>query len=173
KVSDPFGKSSVMVRPLLVLVAVQVMLGGLMSGMKAGFAYPTFPMMNGEWLPSILFDSSQWTLNNMKEYDSGNMFAPALIQVLHRLMAYTIFVLGIIFGYRAYKHRVNGIFRFSVRLFLSLLIVQVVLGIFTLLGCQSGKVPLTLGVMHQAVGLLTLSAIVFVWYLKTHLAQYR
>jgi cytochrome c oxidase assembly protein subunit 15 len=39
---------------LFTLLFIQVFLGGIMSGMKAGLAYPTWPDMNGEFIPSAL-----------------------------------------------------------------------------------------------------------------------
>jgi cytochrome c oxidase assembly protein subunit 15 len=65
---------------------LQIVFGGWMSGMKAGLLYPTFPLMNGEIIPTILYDVSQWTTTNLTQYDK-NGFAPTLIQILHRFTA--------------------------------------------------------------------------------------
>ena len=44
-----------------VLLCIQIFVGGVMSGMKAGVVYPTWPDMNGEMFPSIVFDGSAYT----------------------------------------------------------------------------------------------------------------
>ena len=150
----------------MLLVAFQVMLGGLMSGMKAGFSYPTFPRMNGEWIPSILMSASEWTLDNMKNYDSGNNFATGLIQFVHRLTAYSIGILAIVLFRNVFTRNLSDIFKKAVGLFLMLVTIQIILGVYTLLGCKYGQVPLALGVLHQAVGLLTLSGAVYIWFLN-------
>lgn len=162
---NPFGKGSSIIGWLLAIVVIQVLLGGLMSGMKAGFVYPTFPKLNGEWFPSILFDSSNWRFKNMKEYDA-NIFAPALIQILHRMTAYLIVVLGGVFIYKAYRKVCSALCKRVLATFLVLLCIQILLGVYTVLGCRYGTVPLTLGVLHQAFGLLTLSSVVLIWFMN-------
>ncbi len=162
----PFGKNGKWLLGLLILVAFQVMLGGLMSGMKAGFSYPSFPKMNGEWIPNILMNPAEWTLVNMKNYDSGNLFATGLVQFVHRLTAYIIAIVGIILIKKVFSSDAHPAYKRLVAVLGLLLSLQITLGIFTLLGCRSGKVPLTLGVMHQAFGLLSLSCVVVIWFLN-------
>ncbi len=161
----PFGKAGRYVVWLLVIVGFQVLLGGLMSGMKAGFAFPTFPKLNGEWFPSVLLNASNWTLENMKAYD-GHTFAPALIQVLHRMTAYLIVIVGSVFLFKVSKETCPKLCKLVVGTFVSLVSTQILLGVYTVLGCKLGVVPLTLGVLHQAVGLLTLSSVVLLWFLN-------
>ena len=115
-----------------------------MSGMKAGLFFSTWPMMNGEWLPDILFHVDNWSLEAFKMYDR-NTFVPALIQLLHRSMAYFIFLL---FALVVWRYRSDR----SIWYGFGLVCVQVLLGIWTLINCV-GTVPLTLGVLHQIVGI--------------------
>jgi len=165
--ASPFGKGSRYVPWLLGIVIFQILLGGLMSGMKAGFAFPTFPKLNGEWFPSVLFDASNWTLQNMKDYD-GHLFAPALIQVLHRLTAYLIVFVGGTFVYKVKQGRCNSLCKRVISVFVGLVSLQILLGVYTVLGCKYGAVPLALGVLHQSVGLLTLSSVVLIWFLNSY-----
>ncbi len=164
RVVAPFGKNSRLIFMLLLLVAFQMMVGGLMAGMKAGFAYASFPKMNGEWIPKILLEASAWTLENMKAYDAIP-FAKALVQFVHRMMGYSIFMLTGWLIWRMNSRQADAYLRKKVWVIGFLVSLQVVLGIYTVLGCQYGKVPLFLGVLHQSVGLLTLSSVVFVWWL--------
>jgi cytochrome c oxidase assembly protein subunit 15 len=147
---------------ITIVIAVQIILGGLMSGMKAGLYYPTFPDMAGEMIPQVVLTSSEWTVENMKHYDSTK-FAPALVQVLHRSTAYllTISILAFFFMTR----KLNFTKRFTVgnTLLISMLTIQVLLGIFTLINSK-GTIPVDLGVLHQAGALVLLTIALWVNY---------
>lgn len=65
------------------LLVIQIILGGLMSGMRAALFYPEWPLMSGQYVPDIVFDASAWNTNNFVAYDS-TPFMAALIQTLHR-----------------------------------------------------------------------------------------
>jgi cytochrome c oxidase assembly protein subunit 15 len=148
---------------LIAVIAVQIILGALMSGMKAGLAYPTWPMMGNEWIPSVLFDSTHWHLDTLVAYDVKD-FTPALVQVLHRSTAYIAsgMVLYLFIRLRN-TGKVSKSIQFFNILLISLLITQVLLGIFTLIGCL-GHIPVVLGVLHQGCAILLLSALLVVYY---------
>lgn len=138
---------------LTVICCLQIMLGGVMSGMKAGLFFPTWPTMNGEWLPAALADGANWQTAHLIEYDR-HPFAPALVQFLHRGMAYLLSVLAIVFYVKSLK---ISELRRPVGLMLAALGGQVLLGIFTLLNC-TGKVPVGLGVSHQGWAVVFLAS---------------
>ena len=48
----------------IVVLCLQVFLGGLMSGMKAGLQYPTWPDMNGKVVPEVILESGNWNVDN-------------------------------------------------------------------------------------------------------------
>ena len=74
--------------PLIIgITFIQMIFAGLMSGMRAGLYYPSWPDMNGEFIPGVLQNSNNWNWGNMINYDSY-LFAPALIQFCHRVLAY-------------------------------------------------------------------------------------
>lgn len=152
---------------ITVLAAVQIVLGGVMSGMKAGLYFPTWPDMNGVAVPDVLLAASNWTVENVVDYDA-TLFMPALVQILHRTTAYVLTALVLWFAYRGLKAKTTAHFRTGLYLLVSMLIIQVTLGVLTLVNCV-GTVPVGLGVYHQAGALLFLSIILFVDYqvLKT------
>lgn len=152
---------------ITALAAVQIILGGIMSGMKAGLYFPTWPDMNGAAVPEVLLAASNWTVENFVDYDA-TLFMPALVQILHRTTAYVLTALVLWFAYRGLKAQTTAHFRTGLYLLVSMLIIQVGLGIFTLVNCV-GTVPVGLGVYHQAGALLFLSIVLFVDYqvLKT------
>ena len=150
-----------------ILISIQIILGGVMSGMKAGLYFPTWPSMNGEWVPSVLLQPEMWTYQNFVEYDK-NLFMPAIIQVLHRNLAYLL-VLGIgafsFIGYRSFIG-IEGmsLFRKTLIFLTVALLGQVLLGILTLINCI-GSVPVDLGVAHQSGAIILLSIMLFTVYL--------
>ncbi len=149
---------------MLVGVAfLQIAFGAMMSGTKAGLAYPNWPDMNGHYLPDLLLQSSNWIMENFRNYDT-NAFMPTLIQFLHRNTAYLLSGLIIYFVWKVNKMRSGyAVLRNGNILLVSMLLVQVLLGIFTLLYCI-GTVPVALGVLHQAGAIILLSILLFVTY---------
>jgi len=144
---------------MTLVLAIQIVLGGIMSGMKAGLFYPTWPDMNGEFIPALLFDASQWNVDNFVHYDQ-TPFMSALIQVLHRFTAYALTIIVIIYFIKAKKVAAPKIFHANLYLLITMLGIQVVLGILTVVYCV-GFVPVALGVMHQAGAVLLLTAALF------------
>lgn len=144
---------------LVTLLIIQIILGGLMSGMKAGLFYPTWPDMNGEFIPQVLFNSSHWNVESLIKYDSFP-FASALVQLLHRLVAYVCYGYGLYFAVRLIRKDLGQYSSFPTYIFLALLHVQVILGIITLVLCK-GSIPVFYGVMHQGFGILLLASGVY------------
>ncbi len=143
------------VKGLLALLALQLVLGGLMSGTKAGLFYPTWPDMGGQLIPDVLTDSSNWHLDAFKHYDT-NAFAPAIIQFSHRLVAYVLTVWILVFAWRKLKNPPNTGAKAALSALPILLALQVVLGVLTLVN-SLGTIPVALGVLHQAGGILLLA----------------
>jgi cytochrome c oxidase assembly protein subunit 15 len=146
---------------LIVLTFVQLIFAGLMSGMKAGLYYPSWPFMNGQIIPNVLMDLSNWNWNNMTNYDTFN-FAPALVQFIHRLLAYIILVLTI---YYYFKKR-NTIYTRAIKWLTTtyiLVYIQVLLGILTLVRIRSG-IPMFYAIMHQLTGILFFISLLFLFF---------
>jgi cytochrome c oxidase assembly protein subunit 15 len=132
---------------LAALVFVMALSGGLVAGIRAGFAYNSFPLMNGQLVPSEIMMIDPWYLNFF-----NNM---ATVQFDHRLLAWLLALLIPVFWWRV---RANSAAsrraRVGAGLLFAMLAVQVTLGICTLLLA----VPLTLAAMHQAGALLLFGA---------------
>lgn len=146
----------------LVVLGVQIFLGGLMSGMKAGLQYPTWPDMNGKVMPDVVLNSSNWNVDNLVNYDSHG-FAPALVQVLHRGAAYLLILLGFFYFFKARGVSKIAIFNKANMLWITMLITQILLGIWTVISCK-GSIPVGLGVAHQACALILVGSTLFVYY---------
>jgi cytochrome c oxidase assembly protein subunit 15 len=146
-----------------VVLAGQIILGGIMSGMKAGLSYPTWPDMNGVFIPGVLFDSAEWNVDNFVDYDK-NGFMPTLIQVLHRSTAYLLIIIGLWYFFKGIKSKITPLLRRGLNLWITMLVIQITLGIITVLNCR-GSIPVDWGVLHQAGALLLLTAMLFINFL--------
>ena len=149
--------------PLNIIVFLQLILGGIMSGAKAALPYPSWPDMNGNFVPSILYDASAWTVDNLVYYEQS-LFQPALIQFLHRMTAYTLTVMVIAYLIQAKRSKIWTYTQNANTLLIILLITQIILGIATVVSSQ-GQVPAGLGVAHQFGAIALVGAMVYLNYL--------
>jgi cytochrome c oxidase assembly protein subunit 15 len=135
---------------LFALVAITIVSGGFVAGLKAGFAYNTFPKMGDQWLPP-----AGWIL----QPGWRNLFENiATVQFNHRVLAtLTLFSVLWFWLYTA-KTPLPPRARFGIHVLLLAAIAQVALGISTLLL----HVPVALGVTHQAGALTLLTVFLFV-----------
>jgi cytochrome c oxidase assembly protein subunit 15 len=143
-----------------VILVVQLILGGMMSGMRAALEYNTFPTMNGAWIPPILWKVELGWMNFLEN--------STLIQFLHRIFAFIVFL---ILGGYAWSHVTSAdrAIRFLGQATLAVLLVQMTLGILTVLRAR-GEVPEVLGVLHQ-VGAILLVAVVVGWWARYYGAR--
>ena len=146
----------------IVILSAQIFLGGLMSGVKAGLFFPTFPDMNGEMIPSVILDGNEWNVDNLINYDK-NAFAPAIIQFAHRGTAYLLIIMGL--WYFSHTRNIQNTNSFSIGniLLITMLVIQALLGILTVINCK-GNIPVGLGVAHQAGALALISIALFCYY---------
>ncbi len=145
---------------LLCILSFQLVLGGLMSGMKAGFLYPTFPDMNGKFIPDALLSASSWTFDSFQHYDI-DPFAASLVHFLHRMTAYVFIFLVLRFFCKSKNENTRQHLQTATGIMIVIVTVQVTLGILAVLNFKGG-LPVTLGILHQAVGILLLTNLVAV-----------
>jgi len=127
---------------LLGLVFVTALSGALVAGLDAGLAYNTFPMMDGEWIPEDVFVLSPTYLNLFENI--------ATVQFDHRILAVTTLASVLLFWAVVGRVAVRGGTRFATGAMAVMTIVQVGLGISTLLLF----VPVALASLHQAGGVV-------------------
>ena len=141
----------------LFLIFLQIIFGAFVSGMDAGMIYNTWPLMGSSYFPDDNLIVDFFTLSVFNE--------PSLVQFIHRNLAYLISILYlIIFVYIRLKNL--SYFINTIYLLGALLLLQIILGIFTLLsGAQ-----ILLASMHQISSIfLVLSTIYLVFInLKTN-----
>jgi len=135
---------------LTALVTVTVISGGFVAGLKAGKIYNTFPMMGDYWAPPGMFALDPWWRNLF-----DNM---ATAQFDHRLLAIATFVLIVAYWMRIPRSDLPARVAKGVNALLHTAVLQVVLGIATLLLI----VPVSLAAVHQAVAMLLFTVALFV-----------
>jgi len=161
-IQKPSKSVRVLITSFFILLILQLFFGGVMSGMKAGLVFPTWPDMMGSYVPSVIFDSKNWSMETFNNYDKGS-FVPALIHFVHRGLAYILTILGIILFFKGRRDPSNMNNK-PFTIFLILLLSQVVLGILTVINCK-GTIPLLLGVLHQGFALLLLSVVLYLVFI--------
>lgn len=111
---------------LLIIVFIQILLGAIVAGTDAGMAYNTWPLMEDAFIPDGLYDMMPAWLSMFEDVTT--------IQFNHRMLAYFIIILvGVqsVIIYR-FSHS-NKKLRMSLVWVKSLLLLQIILGIITLL----------------------------------------
>src|SRR6202022_3687305 len=87
---------------LLVLTFVQLYLGALLAGLRAGRVYNTWPQIDGALIPSaarLFYDQPWWR----------NLFDNTLtVQFEHRMVAYALFALAILHAVDAVRSRAGA-----------------------------------------------------------------
>ena len=134
------------------IMLVQIVFGAFMSGLKAAPNYPSFPDMNGQFIPDNLFFMKPLWINFFENITT--------IQFTHRGIAYLLCVLIMIYWWNARKINAPKIFKFAINLLPVILVIQVTLGVLVLLNSHKG-IPVGLGIFHQAFGLILLSVMLF------------
>ncbi|ACL60691.1 COX15/CtaA family protein [Methylobacterium nodulans] len=130
--------------PLLMLV--QIALGGLVAGSKAGLTYNTWPLMDGAFIPPLsgLFAVTPWIENFVDNV--------ALVQLNHRLAAYGLLAVAALHWLDLFRTRPGSRAAKRAGAILGLVTAQAALGITTLLLA----VPLWAGLAHQVTAMLVL-----------------
>lgn len=134
---------------LTTLISITIISGGFVAGLKAGKIYNTFPKMGEYWIPPDLL-TLEPTWKNFFE----NM---TTVQFDHRVLAITTFVLIVTYWIKLRKTSLPTEMRRGVNALFHTAILQVALGIFTLLLV----VPTILAASHQAVAMLLFTVAIY------------
>jgi heme a synthase len=136
---------------MVLLVLVQIYLGGLVAGLDAGMSYNTWPLMDGSLIPGDLFAvDPAWR----------NLFEnPKTVQFVHRGGAYLVFLMAFLhMAWAVATEPGTTHARRSIVLWL-LVTMQAAIGIATLLS----QAHLHSAITHQAMALIVLAFAVAHW----------
>jgi len=118
------AKKNIIFQILFFLILLQVILGAFVSGLDAGKIYQTWPLMGHSLVPNDLILKN---FNNFFDFNNHS-----LVQFYHRNLAYLITIYIFILGIYIYKKKIKKIY-YSFNLMIFFLIIQVILGVLTLL----------------------------------------
>tara|TARA_Y100001936_G_scaffold223215_1_gene239787 strand:+ start:899 stop:1930 length:1032 start_codon:yes stop_codon:yes gene_type:complete len=138
----------------IFLIFCQIAIGAFVSGMDAGKIYNTWPLMGSAFFPD---DNKLVNLFNFEAFSD-----PSLVQFMHRNLAYLILIFYFFILAEVYKKKLKAFFN-VIKMIGFLLIVQVFLGILTLLyGAQ-----IFLASMHQISSIFLVSSCIYFLYVNT------
>ena len=140
----------------LFLLFIQLIIGAFVSGMDAGNIYNTWPLMGSTYFPD---DSRFNEFLNIKFFDN-----PSIVQFIHRNLAYIIFVVYIYLLFSVFKNS-NKIFRKPIILIGIIILLQMVLGILTIL---SG-VKIFYASLHQINSILLILSTLYFLYISKYI----
>ncbi len=129
------------------LVYVQLGLGALVAGLRAGLIYNTWPMMGSSWIPGEAFGSLRSMLDD-----------PATAQFDHRTVAYAVLAFTLVQGIVALRSAPPALAG-RAALLAGVALVQVGLGVATLLL----SVPIPIALAHQATALVLFGVAIWHW----------
>ena len=142
---------------LMHFAFLQILLGALVAGIDAGRAFPTWPLMNGQFFPADAFyvpGRPAW---------AAFFENPGLVQFIHRMSGYVLLAFGVVVWLRGRKsaHRST---RAAFNMVMTMLVIQVAIGIGAVLTAAQRHVALTHRVGAVVLWVLILRA--------RHLSQY-
>ena len=138
---------------LIFLIFIQIVLGAFVSGLDAGRIYQTWPLMGYTYFPNDIIVEN---LNNIINFSNHS-----LVQFYHRNLAYLITLYILILSFYIYKKKITYLHN-PVKLVLLFLLLQIILGIFTLV---SG-LNIYLASAHQISSVLLVFSALNLYYLR-------
>lgn len=136
-----------------VLLTLQIIYGAFVAGLHAGHIYNTWPKMGDEWIAS----------STIIGFEKGGILSLvndiSVVQFIHRTLALVVFglITYLFFKRKHAKWILSGQQKYALSLSMVFVVMQVLLGIFTLLY----NVPVWLGVVHQAGAFVIFAAMIY------------
>ncbi|MBT4922238.1 MAG: COX15/CtaA family protein [Rickettsiales bacterium] len=125
-------------RAIICVAFLQVVFGALVAGLNAGLIYNEFPFMGEGYLPREIYDNNLLSPSLVEN--------PAIVQFIHRNIAFILSGLIILFGYKFYK-TFNIYIKKQYKLVIYLLLLQMLIGVLVLLT----SVNIYLAILHQFI----------------------
>ena len=143
------------IKLFLFLLFLQLIIGAFVSGTDAGMIYNTWPLMGSSYFPD---DTNLIELLNVTLFDN-----PSIVQFIHRNLAYLIVLIYIYLLILVFMDR-NKIFRKPILVIGVCLLLQVILGILTIL---SG-VKIIYASLHQINSVLIIFSTLYFLYISKY-----
>lgn len=155
RITDAANKNFLLL--VLVVLVLQLIYGAFMAGLKAAITAPSWPDINGALIPA--------GMNELTPFGKNLVSNNITVQFIHRGLAYLLAILVTVWFFRSAAMKNNLLFsRWRMRLLLVVLL-QVVLGIFTVLNATHSNRLVLFGVLHQFTAMLLLVTVTVLLYL--------
>ena len=148
------GLNSIIPFVFLLLILIQIVIGAFVSGMDAGKIYNSWPLMGNTYFPND---------NNFENLFKLSAFSdPSLVQFIHRNLAYVIGLFYVLIFFKVYKNKITKLYR-SVNILGFFIILQIILGIFTILfGAQ-----IYIAAVHQVSSIFLVTSSIYFFFINT------
>ena len=140
---------------LIFLIFIQIVFGAFVSGLDAGKIYQTWPLMGNTYIPNDLLDDS---IQSIFEFNNHS-----LVQFYHRNLAYIIIIYVLFLTIYIYKRKISMLYK-PLTILLIFLLLQVILGVFTLV---SG-INIYLASTHQITSVLLVLSALNLYYFRAN-----
>ena len=141
---------------ILSFLVLQLAYGAFMAGLKAATYAPTWPDINGHFFPYGGNPSS----GILSFFDN-----PIRVHFIHRNLAYVILILLVAWYVQSVRDKGSLLFNKTKWLPMALVLLQIILGILTVINSPNPNALVWLGVTHQLVGMILLLSLLFAFYL--------
>lgn len=134
---------------LIGLAGLTLVSGAFVAGLHAGLIYNTFPLMDGEWVPTaLLYNMSPWWMSAFEDI--------ATIQFNHRIIAVTTVLAVLAARLSLIGRPIPALARHWADGATAMAVIQAGLGIATLVF----GVPLAVAALHQAGALILITMLI-------------
>lgn len=138
-------------RIALILLIIQIIYGGFVAGLNAGLIHNHWPLMSdGKLIHETVWIEQPTLFLNLTEGKSG-------VQFVHRTFAYVVVAIIAFLYFRSKKYALTHLQKRGLNVLIAFVCIQFILGVLTLVL----HVPLFLGLIHQIMAFLLLSAMTF------------
>ena len=147
---------------IIIVCVLQITFGGFMAGMRAGAIHTHWPIFAGNnHLIEIVTNPSLIKESEIINYE-GSIWIKGVVQVIHRTLAGILLLLALYlpFQMKQIDKKLKNFAYFA----LSLVGLQYILGVLTIIGIVGNKTPVSLGVLHQGLALLVLLSFFNLFY---------
>ncbi|MDP4283089.1 MAG: COX15/CtaA family protein [Bacteroidota bacterium] len=142
---------------IICLLFFQLIYGAFMAGLHAAVAAPTWPQINGQWVPDVM--------NGLSPSWKNLIDNKITVQFIHRGIAYTLLIIVLIWWAKARKFKGSSLFNKTKFIPVALIFLQVILGILTVTLSPYRNNLVWFGVAHQLVAILFLMSILFMLFI--------
>lgn len=142
---------------ILVLLVLQLIYGAFMAGLKAAVTAPTWPSINGAAFPAGMGELTPFGKNLL----NNNI----TIHFIHRGLAYLLTTLIAVWYFKAGAIKNNQLFSSWRTRVVVVVLLQVLLGVLTVLNATDTSKLVLYGVLHQFTAMLLLICVTVLLYL--------